>query len=89
MANGELMLEKPILMGAIVVLPENVWQFDRTHYPRFYDGDNVRKFCVPIQQNYHLTTAQFLNLTGEPLSSAAWWSDVRRGTMDEGVRMSA
>jgi hypothetical protein len=53
MANGELMLEKPILTGPIVVLPENVWQFDRIHYPRFYDGENVRKFCVPIQPNYH------------------------------------
>ena len=27
--------------------------FDRRHYPRFFDGPGVRKFCVPIQPDYH------------------------------------
>jgi hypothetical protein len=27
--------------------------FDRGHYPRFFDGPGVRKFCVPILPHYH------------------------------------
>jgi hypothetical protein len=27
--------------------------FDKEHYPRFFDGPNVRKFCVPIRPDYH------------------------------------
>jgi hypothetical protein len=26
---------------------------DRLHYPRFHEGPEVRKFCVPIQPDYH------------------------------------
>jgi hypothetical protein len=31
----------------------NPFDFDRQHYPRFDDGSLVRKFCVPIQPDYH------------------------------------
>jgi hypothetical protein len=30
-----------------------VLEFDREYYPRFHDGPSVRKFCVPIQPDYH------------------------------------
>jgi GNAT superfamily N-acetyltransferase len=53
MANGEIMLEKPIARGALPAVVENVFAYDRTRYPRFLDGQAVRKFCVPIQPDYH------------------------------------
>jgi hypothetical protein len=51
--NGELMLEKVILKGSLPALHQNAFDFDRLHYPRFHDGAGVRKFCVPIQPDYH------------------------------------
>ena len=53
MGNGEIMLEKPIAKGALPAIVEDVFAYDRTHYPRFLDGQDVRKFCVPIQPDYH------------------------------------
>jgi GNAT superfamily N-acetyltransferase len=53
LANGELMLEKVILKGSLPALNQTAFDFDRLHYPRFHDGAGVRKFCVPIQPDYH------------------------------------
>ena len=53
LANGELMLEKMFVNGPLPPVPADVIGFDREHYPRFFDGPDVRKFCVPIQPDYH------------------------------------
>ena len=53
LSNGEMILEKPIANGALSSVTGGVFNFDRMHYPRFYDGAAVRKFCVPIQPDYH------------------------------------
>jgi hypothetical protein len=53
LANGEVMLEKVILKGPLPPLNQTAFDFDRLHYPRFHDGAGVRKFCVPIQPDYH------------------------------------
>jgi len=46
-----------VLMSAcwkrLPVITSEFFAFDRTHYPRFYDGEFVQKFYVPIQANYH------------------------------------
>ena len=31
----------------------DILAFDRASYPRFYDGERVAKYCVPIQGDYH------------------------------------
>jgi hypothetical protein len=31
----------------------DVFECDRTYYPRFHDGPDVRKFYVPIRPDYH------------------------------------
>lgn len=52
--NGELVLEKVMRKGALLVDPlTNVLEFDRACYPRFYDGKQVAKYCIPIQGAYH------------------------------------
>jgi hypothetical protein len=53
LSNGELMLEKTFVNGLLPAISENLLSFDREHYPRFFDGREVRKFCVPIQPDYH------------------------------------
>jgi hypothetical protein len=53
MFNGEIMFEKAILTGALPPLTGRALDFDRGHYPRYHDGPPVRKFCVPIQPDYH------------------------------------
>ena len=53
LANGELMLEKTFVNGPLPAVSADVLGFDRGHYPRFFDGPGVRKFCVPIQPDYH------------------------------------
>jgi hypothetical protein len=52
-ANGEIMLEKTLINGSLPTVSTDVLGFDRIHYPRFFDGHSVRKFCVPIQPDYH------------------------------------
>jgi hypothetical protein len=52
-ASGELVLEKPIATADLPAVPGEVFDFDRAHYPRFCDDAVVRKFCVPIQPDYH------------------------------------
>ena len=53
LANGELMMEKTFVNGLLPAVSADVLGFDRGHYPRFFDGPGVRKFCVPIQPDYH------------------------------------
>lgn len=53
LANGEIVLEKPIVVGSLPPLIGDALAFDRKYYPRFHDGPSVRKFCVPIQPDYH------------------------------------
>jgi hypothetical protein len=52
-ANGELMLEKAFVNGPLPADSADVLGLDRRHYPRFLDCPVVRKFCVPIQPDYH------------------------------------
>jgi len=52
-SNGELMLEKIFANGPLSNISENAFDFDRKHYPRFFDGSLVRKFCIPIRPDYH------------------------------------
>jgi ribosomal protein S18 acetylase RimI-like enzyme len=52
--NGELVLEKAMHKGPLVIDDQtDILTFDRACYPRFYDGDRVAKFVVPIQSAYH------------------------------------
>ena len=53
LANGELVLEKTFVIGPLPAVSADVFGFDKGHYPRFFDGPDVRKFCVPIQPDYH------------------------------------
>ena len=53
-ANGELVLEKVMRKGMLPVdALTDILDFDRACYPRFYDGERVAKYCVPIQGAYH------------------------------------
>jgi GNAT superfamily N-acetyltransferase len=51
--NGELMLEKTFTNGPLPTISRSAFDFDRKHYPRFFDGTSIRKFCVPIRPDYH------------------------------------
>jgi hypothetical protein len=51
--NDEIMLEKTIAKGPLPPVIGDLFDSDRVHYPRFHDGNVVRKFCVPIQPDYH------------------------------------
>lgn len=51
--DGEIFMEKPIAKGDLICDDNDIFSFDRTHYPRFYDGTSVQKFCVPIKGQYH------------------------------------
>jgi GNAT superfamily N-acetyltransferase len=51
--NGELVLEKVITNGPLPPLASDTLEYDRLHYPRFYDGPLAQKFIVPIQPDYH------------------------------------
>lgn len=51
--NGEVMLEKSFTSGPLPAVIGSSFDFDRQHYPRFDDTPSVRKFCVPIQPDYH------------------------------------
>jgi hypothetical protein len=53
LGNGEIVMEKPLLMGPLPALSEAAFDFSRCNYPRFYDGTSVRKFCIPILPSYH------------------------------------
>jgi ribosomal protein S18 acetylase RimI-like enzyme len=52
--NGELVFEKPIKRGPLVI-PEDTSALSvaREYYPRFDDGTRVKKFAIPIKPTYH------------------------------------
>lgn len=51
--NGEQVLEKVVMKGPLPAPTASIFKENRRYYPRFHDGDAVRKFCVPIQPDYH------------------------------------
>jgi len=51
--RGEHILEKPLIKGLIEPNESDAITLARRYYPRFWIGDEVRKFCVPIQASYH------------------------------------
>jgi hypothetical protein len=53
LTTGEFMLEKTFVNGPLPAVSPDALGFDRRHYPRFFDGASVRKFCIPIQPDYH------------------------------------
>jgi len=55
LVNGEIKMEKPFLHGELPPLVVDAFDFDRLHYPRFQDGPEIRKFCIPIRPSYHQT----------------------------------
>lgn len=53
-SNGELVFEKALLYGDLDPGgQEDLLDFDRKCYPRFYDGQRAAKYCVPIRGEYH------------------------------------
>jgi hypothetical protein len=47
-------LEKALRKGPLHLdRTTDILAFDRMSYPRFYDGERVAKYCVPIQGHYH------------------------------------
>lgn len=51
--SGEQVLEKIMLKGPLPAPQAPIFEEDCRYYPRFHDGDAVRKHCVPIQPDYH------------------------------------
>ena len=52
--NGELFFEKVLRHGSLDLEGQtSALALDRKYYPRFYAGERVKKFCVPIQGPYH------------------------------------
>jgi hypothetical protein len=52
-SDTEIVLEKAIVSGKLSQPSGNSLDFARTHYPRFNDRPEIRKFCIPIQPDYH------------------------------------
>lgn len=53
--NGEMRLERVIDKNIPELNGLSPIEYARTTYPRFYDGDKIGKFCIPIQGLYHET----------------------------------
>jgi GNAT superfamily N-acetyltransferase len=52
--DGELVIEKPMVPKGGTVLPDpSAILADMRAYPRFYEGDAVNKYVVPIQPEFH------------------------------------
>ncbi|TWB12957.1 acetyltransferase (GNAT) family protein [Nitrospirillum amazonense] len=51
--NGEWVMEKVMIKGPLPAPKASICEEDRLVYPRFYDGEVVRKFCIPIRPDYH------------------------------------
>src|SRR5690606_17650823 len=52
--SGEVVFEKFMHKGLIKTSESvDIWDLDRKIYPRFYDGPEVAKYCVPIRGEYH------------------------------------
>lgn len=53
LANGEWVLEKVMARGPLSSPRGDIYEEDRRFYPRFHEGAEVGKFCIPIQPDYH------------------------------------
>src|SRR3569833_156397 len=52
--NGELVIEKPMVTNEhSVALESSAMEADMRAYPRFYEGDGVGKYVIPIQPALH------------------------------------
>jgi ribosomal protein S18 acetylase RimI-like enzyme len=53
--NGEKVIEKRLLSRENIQLPagESLLGFDMRVYPRFYDGEQAKKFVIPIRPEFH------------------------------------
>ncbi len=53
--DGEFVIEKRLFSREPLHVPEgeSILHFDMRVYPRFYDGEHVRKFVVPIRPEFH------------------------------------
>jgi len=51
--NSEVFLEKVISKGPLPPINGNPLKIICQSYPRFHDGAEIRKFCVPIKPSYH------------------------------------
>ncbi len=51
--SGEWVMEKVMVKGPLPDPTVSIYEEDRRLYPRFHDGPVVRKFCIPIQPDYH------------------------------------
>lgn len=55
MKSGEWRLEKALPRDTLPALGDfHPLSYARKHYPRFWDGAGVQKFCVPIRPAYHV-----------------------------------
>lgn len=52
--NGELVLAKPVVKGEIKLGSLSPLDCHKKFYPNYYDGEDVQKFFVPIQPQFHL-----------------------------------
>jgi ribosomal protein S18 acetylase RimI-like enzyme len=78
--NGEIVLEKPLLMGPLPFLSGSSIDFDRKNYPRFHDGATAQKFCVPIRPEYHRRLFPEIAFgKGLPLFPDEFWPVVKPG----------
>jgi len=70
--NGELVLEKVLGTGPLPLdATTDILALDRACYPRFYDGDRVAKYCVPIQGLYHAKLFPEISFMPQPPLFAA------------------
>jgi hypothetical protein len=65
-------LEKVLRKGPLPVdATSDILALDRASYPRFYDGERVKKYCVPIQGPYHEKLFPEISFTTQPPLFAA------------------
>ena len=52
--SGELRFERKIYKGdAVLDDGQSAFEFARLYYPRYYDGNEVEKYCIPIKGKFH------------------------------------
>jgi GNAT superfamily N-acetyltransferase len=51
--GDELVMEKVMVKATLPTPIDTIYNDNRKFYPRFHEGPKVRKFCVPIQPDYH------------------------------------
>lgn len=63
----ELVFEKALSRGKVVVSDdENLYEAAKLHYPRFYTGDRVAAYVIPIREAYHDTLFPELKDSSQP-----------------------